>query len=1042
MIGIPESLESLSVKRYLQFLEAECAAYVALTQKDSVLLKGVSKRMLELLKEQINDVMTGLASSALREKMMDLILGSKEFPSPQYCNVLQRQSSSSSPNTSKNSRSGPEDEDEEDDEDDDEDRVFSNCPNTCCTGAYIQETMVGVIMSADIRQLIFNLDKVTSRRRRDAHYTEFNVPVVLSHLLASTHGRYSQLERIVFADNFIRDERSSPFSLIEEDNLFMDLTTNFRSKSRFFAMLNHQNAQTDKFVKHFGTANDHQVVEVIPDNAKSDRKGLVVDLLVLFRDVVPKDLGYYKLTELTLKNNIQCELYSKANFQFELLARIGFSCPRLRILDIFGTDTWADCLIAFFFRDAFHSLHRYLFFMENEDDENSAYHPHDITRYCQFCLDQLHPNAVERPFTINPIIPLIDNIYDYVLKKYPKRSFCILRNCVKVSDLLQAPYSTIYELERPCVNNPPSKQSDDLSSKSNRGIKSRHRDWRQLSPEDSKVKKSSKKESKKSGKKICKKTCRKSKKLLRKTRKSLRLKAQLSSIKPLVSNEAEGSLISTKELPCNELSSLKGDEIRNGVITRSRKRKMDSLICKWNKDSSSSSSSASKRSKRDSTDEVRQRRGKSRTSQNESKFPTHSTNDKASSSSSSNPPIPFENWKSSKTWKYETNWIEPELIKYREIRDWPHLNECIKTLEVLNIGGTNVLGEFIPFILLHTPNLKSLGQWINTMVYGLEIIRKTPGYEDVSFSGIQEFSYSTDRNYFGQPYVGFVPESAEYKNVRKEMIRISGKVATRLSPSARNHEQKRKQIGEDVDLIVDCCPNIKKLNIVFHYKQVIFESRESTSVWVSLLHLVNFVELDLVTVKFANVKTLLTVVGARLEHLTLEMDEEQSSGSEIVHIASTCPNLVSLRILVGDKILRGEITLHFTSTFFPKLERLTVEGAVHLQGFAFLWGHCHKLKYMKIGLVISNDVTTSNVLIHDVFALLFQVNKMEFLEELHIKNLKIRTLMMGHFLLDKLPNLKKASNWILEMIDPDTPRFKKYIKKFKEKGLSLEYKEW
>ena len=40
-----------------------------------------------------------------------------------------------------------------------------------------------------------------------------------------------------------------------------------------------------------------------------------------------------------------------------------------------------------------------------------------------------------------------------------------------------------------------------------------------------------------------------------------------------------------------------------------------------------------------------------------------------------------------------------------------------------------------------------------------------------------------------------------------------------------------------------------------------------------------------------------------------------------------------------------------------------------------------------------------------------QVNKMVHLEELHIKNLKIRTLAMGTFLLDNLPSLKKASIW-------------------------------
>ena len=79
------------------------------------------------------------------------------------------------------------------------------------------------------------------------------------------------------------------------------------------------------------------------------------------------------------------------------------------------------------------------------------------------------------------------------------------------------------------------------------------------------------------------------------------------------------------------------------------------------------------------------------------------------------------------------------------ILGWPHLNDCINSLEILNIGGTNVLGEFIPFILLHAKNLKSLGQWINTMVYGLEILRALPGHQNSTFPNIQEFSYSTDR---------------------------------------------------------------------------------------------------------------------------------------------------------------------------------------------------------------------------------------------------------------------------------------------------------
>ena len=41
------------------------------------------------------------------------------------------------------------------------------------------------------------------------------------------------------------------------------------------------------------------------------------------------------------------------------------------------------------------------------------------------------------------------------------------------------------------------------------------------------------------------------------------------------------------------------------------------------------------------------------------------------------------------------------------------------------------------------------------------------------------------------------------------------------------------------------------------------------------------------------------------------------------------------------------------------------------------------------------------------------------LEEMHIRNLKVRSLAMATLLLDNLPSLKKASNWyeILESID-------------------------
>ncbi len=143
--------------------------------------------------------------------------------------------------------------------------------------------------------------------------------------------------------------------------------------------------------------------------------------------------------------------------------------------------------------------------------------------------------------------------------------------------------------------------------------------------------------------------------------------------------------------------------------------------------------------------------------------------------------------------------------------------------------------------------------------------------------------------------------------------------------------------------------------------------------WNPLSRLLDLCELDLVTMRFANVRSLLRVVGARLSSLTLEMADEQGVGSEIVHLGRTCPNLRTLKLILGDNVLHGEMTLHFGSQFFRQLEHLTVEGSVHLHAFAFLWGHCRRLRYMRIGLVVSHELTNTNMLIHDVFTLLFQV---------------------------------------------------------------------
>lgn len=94
----------------------------------------LKRNLSQILKDDVNSRLTGLASSVLREKMISLIL-SDNFPSVEHCNIYQQEKK-----------------DEEIEASEDTELIAPNCPNICCTGAFVQEGMMGVIMSAEVRR--------------------------------------------------------------------------------------------------------------------------------------------------------------------------------------------------------------------------------------------------------------------------------------------------------------------------------------------------------------------------------------------------------------------------------------------------------------------------------------------------------------------------------------------------------------------------------------------------------------------------------------------------------------------------------------------------------------------------------------------------------------------------------------------------------------------------------------------------------------------------------------------------------------------------
>ncbi len=416
------------------------------------------------------------------------------------------------------------------------------------------------------------------------------------------------------------------------------------------------------------------------------------------------------------------------------------------------------------------------------------------------------------------------------------RSYCILRNCVKVSELLQSVNSNVYELvrrdnmaeyvtsrqkgasETTEANSSPVKGEDTERSRMLKRLRPRGRVEQPKRQNNSRLKRiSPRKQSERESNKLRENEI-KDEVTTMTLRRPLSDRRRLRQGDPKVGNPHEKDVTICRSRRSSPTPSLPT------VITRSRKRKLDQVdgeqkldstikVRKSTRRQTNFASSTAVSHKKEVNSRMCKLRGKMEGRRRRASSPANknSTKSPGATVQSDKPEelatLTFDEWekrnsacycneeschgarsdrscgssklttselmsqtlsggrarcKSMQRWNNDADWVEPEFVQYRQIAGWPHLNECVRTLEVLNIGGTNVLGEFIPFILLNCPWLKSLGQWLNTSIYGLEILRKLPGQERAKFPVLMEISYSTDRNYFCQPYIGFVPESKDF----------------------------------------------------------------------------------------------------------------------------------------------------------------------------------------------------------------------------------------------------------------------------------------
>ena len=131
-------------------LNSQLHLQVRISCSESRLLRGVKDNVLGLLKNQLRAHLSGIMSSSVRQDMITEILYSGQYPSAKFHNQMCEAhfvhfDSEADKNVFEEMK-----------------KHGSVCCSICCTGAFIVETMLSVIINEDVKEIKFDTGMFTS----------------------------------------------------------------------------------------------------------------------------------------------------------------------------------------------------------------------------------------------------------------------------------------------------------------------------------------------------------------------------------------------------------------------------------------------------------------------------------------------------------------------------------------------------------------------------------------------------------------------------------------------------------------------------------------------------------------------------------------------------------------------------------------------------------------------------------------------------------------------------------------------------------------
>jgi len=409
-----QSLQDLCIHSYLQFLERECKTWIDLKNSGSLLLRSVSSNIIPALKEHLACFLSGTSSSNFRGQMFREITSGK-YPSDRYRNYVEGTYDSQTYTFGlfENFYHIH----------DDIVRHTKRCAKLCCTGVFIVETMLKVIINDELKELVFPqnlMDKIWNRNRGEYYeggierLVPFNYPALLS----------SYTESVLFSPP---KENGLPLrypSLTKLKIGNFDTIVDLKRNGHNWRLMKSFNVTRDylNFLKylapsqHVFTSGVHESEFEWP---LSDKRGVLptnLHAIYAFKSIFdffnPKSLctlgKYGNLSEISL-NNTQSMMFCDTR-GIELFSAIGKAVPRLKVLDLSETLIFSGELILYLlYQDAFQTLHEFMYlyrykvlsleermelfkktghFRAVDRDTASDISLHSPTLYCPWCYDE------------------------------------------------------------------------------------------------------------------------------------------------------------------------------------------------------------------------------------------------------------------------------------------------------------------------------------------------------------------------------------------------------------------------------------------------------------------------------------------------------------------------------------------------------------------------------------------------------------------------------------------------------------------------------